>query len=201
MSFLFEEWFVVNLRVQGQFVDDPDNWEYLLPTICWLLWKMRCSVLLDPSFVEKGDVLMGGKRLVMGVLPGCNDTCGNLSQCGKATAGGVVRDVNGDWIFDFARNLDICSSILIEVWAVHNVLLRGVSGALPGNAIVEDIPEMLTRYWVVVIHKISRDLNKVADALASLVCDGTIGVWLFDSYLEFVSHLVHKDICDGNEVG
>ncbi|KAK8504377.1 hypothetical protein V6N12_032878 [Hibiscus sabdariffa] len=38
----------------------------LLLLVCGagLLWKRRCSILLDPQFVEHGDVLLLGKRLV-----------------------------------------------------------------------------------------------------------------------------------------
>ncbi|KAK8511599.1 hypothetical protein V6N12_038201 [Hibiscus sabdariffa] len=63
MSLPFEAWFMSNLWVQGQFVDDSVSWEYLFPVICWLLWKRRCSILLDPHFVERGDVLLLGRCL------------------------------------------------------------------------------------------------------------------------------------------
>ncbi|KAK9019016.1 hypothetical protein V6N11_034058 [Hibiscus sabdariffa] len=191
MSLPFEEWFMVNLWGQGQFVDDPELWECLFPTIGWLLWK-RCSVIKDPGFFKEGDVLMGDWVKANG-----DSACAIGSS--KETAGCVVRDASGGWIFGFTQNLGVCPSILVEACVVHNILLHlcrlgcrlvelktncvevekilhGDSGVLSGNAIVEDIHEMLSRDLIVVIHKISRDSNKLVDALAGSMRDGPVGV-------------------------
>ncbi|KAK8519465.1 hypothetical protein V6N12_025503 [Hibiscus sabdariffa] len=67
------------------------------------------------------------------------------------------------------------------------------SGALSGNALVDDTHDLLSREWDVVIRRISRDMNKVADALVFSLCDGSVGVLLFDSPLDFVEQVVIED--------
>ncbi|KAK9027727.1 hypothetical protein V6N11_067550 [Hibiscus sabdariffa] len=74
-------------------------------------------------------------------------------------------------------------------------------GALPGNTIIDDIRELLSRNWVVCIRRISRDGNMVADALTRSVRDGPIGAWLFNEYPVFISPLLLKDACSISGVG
>lgn len=38
---------------------------------------------------------------------------------GRATAGGVLRDGEGNWIGGFALNIGICSASLAELWGVY----------------------------------------------------------------------------------
>ncbi|KAL4352892.1 hypothetical protein GQ457_06G044020 [Hibiscus cannabinus] len=129
----------------------------------------------------------------------------------------MLINENGAWIFGFARKLGVCSSLIAEIWAVHNCLLHawrlgfrlveletdcleverlllGKSKALPGNAIVEDIQEMLARDWVVTISRVSRIGNKVADALAISIRDDPVGVRFFVHAPLFVSNLVYEDV-------
>ncbi|KAK8532177.1 hypothetical protein V6N12_053623 [Hibiscus sabdariffa] len=48
------------------------------------------------------------------------------------------------------------------------------------NALVDDIRELLSRDWEVIIRKIPTGMNKVMDALAWLLRDGLMGVLLFN---------------------
>ncbi|KAL4369713.1 hypothetical protein GQ457_05G033720 [Hibiscus cannabinus] len=270
MGLSFEDWFKANIRGHGHFTGYPGKWEYLFPVLCWLLWKRRCSLIMDPSFIEHGDMLVQGLRMVdecrstaagrrvaghgvagrninagrgvvgrstaassaltycregldhgwsvprQGWIKANADGASALGSC-KAAAGGVLRDENGAWIFGFARKLRVCSSLIAEIWAVHNCLLHawrlgfrmveletdcleverillGESKALPGNAIVEDIREMLARNWVVRISRVSRNSNKVANALAISIRDDPVGVRYFDLAPLFVSKLVYEDV-------
>ncbi|KAK9027960.1 hypothetical protein V6N11_067778 [Hibiscus sabdariffa] len=45
MAMPFKQWFISNLQSRGQFVDDALGWDTLFPTLCWMLWKRRCSLL------------------------------------------------------------------------------------------------------------------------------------------------------------
>ncbi|KAL4369220.1 hypothetical protein GQ457_05G009730 [Hibiscus cannabinus] len=270
MGLSFEDWFKANIQGNGHFTGYPDKWEYLFPVLCWLLWKRRCSLIMDSNFIEHGDMLVQGQRMVeechstaagrgvagsgvagrnmaagRGVV-GRSDAASNALTCCregldqgwsaprqgwikanadgasalgscKATAGGVLRDENGAWIFGFARKLGVCSSLIAEIWAVHNYLLHawrlgfrmveletdcleverillGKSKVLPGNAIVADIREMFDRNWVVKISRVSRNSNKVADALAISIRDDPVGVRFFDLVPLFVSKLVYEDV-------
>ncbi|KAL4388650.1 hypothetical protein GQ457_09G011920 [Hibiscus cannabinus] len=72
-------------------------------------------------------------------------------------------------------------------------ILNGNSLALPGNALVDDIRDLLSRDWEVIIRKIPKEMNKVTDALARLPRDGLVGVVLFDGSLITALHLVLMD--------
>ncbi|KAK9028120.1 hypothetical protein V6N11_067934 [Hibiscus sabdariffa] len=50
------DWFMVNLCDWGPFHDGNLNWSILFPIVCWKLWKKRCSALLDPRYVQVGDL-------------------------------------------------------------------------------------------------------------------------------------------------
>ncbi|XP_039045181.1 uncharacterized protein LOC120184890 [Hibiscus syriacus] len=39
-----------------------------------------------------------------------------------ASARGVIRYSQGEWIIDFSRSLGICSALLVELWVVHDAL-------------------------------------------------------------------------------
>ncbi|KAK8986635.1 hypothetical protein V6N11_010189 [Hibiscus sabdariffa] len=157
---------------------------------------------MDPGFVEHGDLLVKGLRLVedfrsiaagrgavgrgaAGVRLACrgealghgwslprhgwvkvNADGASALNSGQAAAEGVIRDENGAWLF----------------------------GALPGNTIVEDIREMLSRNWVVRISRFSRNSNKVANALAISIRDEPVGVRFFDIASLFVSKLLYEDV-------
>ncbi|KAK8537348.1 hypothetical protein V6N12_043514 [Hibiscus sabdariffa] len=41
-----------------------------------------------------------------------------------AVVGGVIRDAQGEWIFDFARSLGVCSIPMSELWIVHDMLIH-----------------------------------------------------------------------------
>ncbi|KAK8613541.1 hypothetical protein V6N13_101300 [Hibiscus sabdariffa] len=41
-----------------------DRWDSWFAIYCWLLWKDRCSVVLDSDHVPREDVLARGDRLV-----------------------------------------------------------------------------------------------------------------------------------------
>ncbi|KAK9033783.1 hypothetical protein V6N11_049967 [Hibiscus sabdariffa] len=77
----------------------------------------------------------------------------------------------------------------------------GKSCALQGNALIEDVREMLSRNWSVVIRSIPRAMHKVADELAALLRDCLVGVKLFDTPPVSVITLVHMDkFGDANDV-
>ncbi|KAK9004953.1 hypothetical protein V6N11_042403 [Hibiscus sabdariffa] len=122
---------------------------------------------MDPSFVECGDLLMIGMSLVQ--------ECRNAATARETARLGLAC----------RREVEL-ETDCVEVERI----LVGKSGALSGNAIVDDIREMLSRNWVVVIRRISRDGNKVVDALAAFVINGPDGVRFFDSPPLFVSNLL-----------
>ncbi|KAK8580210.1 hypothetical protein V6N12_070494 [Hibiscus sabdariffa] len=185
MSMPFLDWFTTNLRVKGRFTVASNSWEYLFSMLCWLLWKRRCSIIMDRSFIEHGDILLVGRRMVQEM---CSVA---VSQAHAGSGKSCSREVlRRGWV------------VLCHGWVKVNsdgacALNTGqtaVGGALSGNAIVDDIREMLSQDLLVVIRRISRDGNKGVDAFATSIRDGSIGVWLFDSPSSFVSCLLSQDL-------
>ncbi|KAL4351495.1 hypothetical protein GQ457_06G009470 [Hibiscus cannabinus] len=62
-SLTFQEWLHQNL-FGVTFMDDDEKWHIRFLILCWLLWKRRCSLLLDSTVGVLGDVLLHGIRLV-----------------------------------------------------------------------------------------------------------------------------------------
>ncbi|KAK8541553.1 hypothetical protein V6N12_014184 [Hibiscus sabdariffa] len=190
--------------------------------LCWILWKRRCKQVLEVDLGESSDPIVVGKRLDADFASGAvecvnyhmapcrgpdsvrrrwcklrkgwvkaNVDASSCIRSHKAEAGGVMRDESGSWLFGFTRNVDN-----MEV----SCILRGNSNALLGNTVVDGLRELLARDWNIVIRHISREHNKVADALAALGREGPIGVILYEQPSEFLDRLITNDIHDTTNV-
>ncbi|KAE8676972.1 hypothetical protein F3Y22_tig00111565pilonHSYRG00006 [Hibiscus syriacus] len=111
---------------------------------------------------------------------------------------------NGAWLFGFSRSLGVCSVLNAELWEIHTVLahawefgtrqiimesdsancamtvqlINQTTKGDAGNTIVVLIRELLNRSWVSKVNHISREMNRVADRLASMTRGQPIGVQL-----------------------
>ncbi|KAL4281030.1 hypothetical protein GQ457_03G026830 [Hibiscus cannabinus] len=245
MALPFNEWLVRNLRGRGGFAIDVAGWGVLFPTICWTLWKSRCKQVMEPDSGVVSEPLLVGHPLAAAYVASAavdakvggfqvpvrrwckprarwvkaNADGASCIRSKKAAAGCVIRDEAGSWLFGFTRSIRVCSSLLAEVWAVHNLLLhawnRGfwcveletdnmevveilnsTSAALLENSLVNDLREFLARDWNVVFWHISREQNKVADALAALGRNGPIGVALYEHPPASINRILVDDSCD-----
>ncbi|KAL4281492.1 hypothetical protein GQ457_03G010450 [Hibiscus cannabinus] len=143
-------WLEENLRGNNSVAFHDGNWNVLFAVIVWKLWKQRCSLIFEPSFVERGDFLshcMSFKNEIIqtrnnqelcSIAPdqmlhwqrpssgwvrvNVDGAVSGPNQC--ATVGGVVRDEYAAWLFGFARSLGSCSVIMAELWATHDGLLH-----------------------------------------------------------------------------
>ncbi|KAK9012100.1 hypothetical protein V6N11_040169 [Hibiscus sabdariffa] len=111
---------------------------------------------------------------------------------GFTACGGLIRDHNGRWVRDFAHLLGVCSSIKVELWAVHEGLVQAWALGLrrvvvevdstlvlcllsqhPGMVlsmiIVQHLLTLLGRDWSVNLVHFFRETNVVADSLAQLL--------------------------------
>ncbi|KAK8593407.1 hypothetical protein V6N12_045489 [Hibiscus sabdariffa] len=68
-------------------------------------------------------------------------------------------------------------------------ILNGTTEALRGNVVVDEVCELLARNWMVKITCIRRDMNKVADILASLSREKPFREVLFTSSLSREKYL------------
>ncbi|KAK8562211.1 hypothetical protein V6N12_049258 [Hibiscus sabdariffa] len=63
----FEDWFHDNINNGMSVGDGRAVWNVRFSIYCWLLWKLRCSKVLDADYVERESILDRGNRLI--------DTC------------------------------------------------------------------------------------------------------------------------------
>ncbi|KAK8983781.1 hypothetical protein V6N11_009566 [Hibiscus sabdariffa] len=64
-SLSFEEWLHGNISGRLPAIISRKDWGMEFAIYCWLLWKLRCSMVLDPSFVERESVWERGRRLLV----------------------------------------------------------------------------------------------------------------------------------------
>ena len=117
-----------------------------------------------------------------------------------AGCGGVGRDMYGNWLFGFSRNLGTSNVLWTELWAIQSMLQlawnrrvpkllvesdsavaiklvnEGCNNLHPYASLVLHIRAWKERDWVLQFGHVYREANRVADCLANLACslpDGT----------------------------
>ncbi|KAK8997504.1 hypothetical protein V6N11_012063 [Hibiscus sabdariffa] len=171
----FELWLMNNLFLSTSWGGSSSNWGMRFAIWCWLLWKLRCSMIFDDDFSEREDLLHRGLRLitecerVFGMTVPARVTevrtpvrwCGPArgwvklnvdaavhSADGSASIGGVIRDEHDNK----------------EVTAI----LNRSSSSLHMSVLVAEIFGCLSMDWEVVVRWINRERNGVADSLAAM---------------------------------
>ncbi|KAK8997321.1 hypothetical protein V6N11_020802 [Hibiscus sabdariffa] len=61
----FELWLMNNLFLSTSWGGSGSNWGMRFAIWCWLLWKLRCSMIFDDDFSEREDLLHRGLRLII----------------------------------------------------------------------------------------------------------------------------------------
>ncbi|KAG7558418.1 Ribonuclease H domain [Arabidopsis thaliana x Arabidopsis arenosa] len=137
---------------------------------------------------------------------------------GLATAGGVVRDGEGNWCSGFALNIGICSAPLAELWGVYyglyiawergitclevevdsemvvGFLRTGIDDSHPLSFLVRLCHGFLSKDWSVRVSHVYREANRLADGLTNYAFSLHLGFHLFVSCPENVNLLLLEDI-------
>ncbi|KAK8594474.1 hypothetical protein V6N13_015396 [Hibiscus sabdariffa] len=61
----FEEWLHGNISGSLPTIVAGVDWGMQFSILCWLLWKLRCSMVLDAGYVQRESVLDRGKHLIL----------------------------------------------------------------------------------------------------------------------------------------
>ncbi|KAK9008440.1 hypothetical protein V6N11_075335 [Hibiscus sabdariffa] len=212
----FDVWLMDNLSCTDAWMGGRMEWGACFSVWCWLLWKFRCSRVLDEDFIEREGIYDRGCRL----LVECESTFGvtvapvrelHRRQCwvglarewvklnvdaavgvsdDRASVGGVIRGADDEWIFGFTRFAVNCRRVELETDNKEvERILKHDSESLGASALVMSIHEWLRKDWVVIVRHVPRECNGVADSLAAL---GRDYGWQGSTFLAPPWGIVHR---------
>ncbi|KAK8563605.1 hypothetical protein V6N12_035750 [Hibiscus sabdariffa] len=104
----FDTWLKQNLAPATTDLIHGSRWKSRFAIYCWLLCKDRGSVILALDNTYREDIISRGNR-------------------GQAAIGGIIRDEHGVWVVGFTRPVGRCSILVVELWALHDMLARAWS--------------------------------------------------------------------------
>ncbi|KAG7579269.1 Ribonuclease H domain [Arabidopsis thaliana x Arabidopsis arenosa] len=237
------EWVYDNLGDSGEVDGCP--WSTLYAIAVWWGWKWRCGNVFGVNgkcrdrvkFVrdQAGEVIQAhlvegnsGKsrgrieRMVSWVKPAegwvkLNTDGASKGNPGLASAGGILRKLDGSWIGGFAVNIGICSAPLAELWGVYyglyiawerkitrlelevdselvvGFLTTGISDSHPLSFLVRLCYGFISRDWIVRISHVYREANRLADGLANYAFSLPLGFHAFDVCPEIVYSVLVED--------
>ena len=172
----------------------------IFPIFCWSIWTARNKIAFEgtkfnhsvifqrfsslaielkfslPQKVDKPpkeSILIGWKPPSTGFLK-LNTDGSALGNPGPTSAGGLIRDSNGNWgLWDgleLARKLDIAKLIVeVDAKAVVDIILSDNNLALdshPYSALIHDCRYMIQFFEEAILHHIHREGNFCVDLLS-----------------------------------
>lgn len=131
--------------------------------------------------------------------------------------GGVLRKADGAWLSGFSKHIGQATAYEVELWGVHeglllaqacgftcvklsldaNVFVQGLNGSTQGSVLglqlLMSIKKIMAGDWLIRIWHVYRETNKVADALASLGCQLTASLLVYDALQDAIRQLLVSD--------
>ncbi|CAA7040435.1 unnamed protein product [Microthlaspi erraticum] len=158
---------------------------------------------------DNGRSVVREERLISWLPPQANwkklNTDGaSRGNPGLATAGGVIRDGEGQWCCGFALNIGHCTAPMAELWRVYyglciawekgitrlevevdslmvvGFLHTGICDTHPLSFLIHLCHGFLTKDWEVRVTHVYREANRLADGLANYVFTLPLGLHTFD---------------------
>ncbi|KAK8979996.1 hypothetical protein V6N11_061217 [Hibiscus sabdariffa] len=144
-----------------------DQWESRFAIYCWLLWKDRCSAILDSYHTPREDVLSRGARLMHECVRVLHTRLHNSTP--KSMQSMKLSRPAPGWV---KGNVDASVNTTNGQVAIgginqeeHGVWIQ-TSHSLSGNGLVASIRYWIDHNWELVIRHIPRTCNILADKLA-----------------------------------
>ncbi|KAG7566501.1 Reverse transcriptase domain [Arabidopsis suecica] len=237
------EWLYGNLNDDGQVEEIP--WVTMFALVAWWGWKWRCGNVFGEQrrckdrvrFVKdlakevtvansQSDGTQGKQprveRLIGWVAPAVgwlriNTDGASHGNPGLATAGGVLRDSEGNWCGGFALNIGRCSAPMAELWGVYyglylawerrvqrvelevdseivvEFLRTGISDHHPLSFLVRLCHGFTSKDWRVRIVHVYREANRLADGLANYAFSLPLGFHSFSNVPLVVDSIWRED--------
>ncbi|XP_057419026.1 uncharacterized protein LOC130713258 [Lotus japonicus] len=148
----------------------------------------------------------------------CNTDGSVRGSSGLATSGGVFRDEFGQWKLGFCRNLGSSNVLWAELWGIFSaislawrrsfpkVIIESDSSVAvqlvtlgcdpwhPYGGLVGQIRAWMERAWEVRVVHVRREANQVADCLANMAHDLTLGIHVIERAPPNCSSLLLADV-------
>ncbi|KAG7564109.1 Ribonuclease H domain [Arabidopsis suecica] len=237
------EWIYGNLGDEKVVEHCP--WSTRFAMACWWGWKWRCGNVFGTngkcrdrvrfvkeiskevfdSFLLLGEKKKNGGRFLREIAwrkpeegwVKVNTDGASHENPGLATAGGVIRDGEGNWCGGFAVKIGICSAPLAELWGVYyglylawerratrvelevdselvvGFLKTGVSDSHPLSFLVRLCYGFISKDWIVRISHVYREANRLADGLANYAFSLPLGFHSFVSMPDCVCSILAAD--------
>jgi len=238
------EWLYDNLRSRGGL--DGQEWGSLFSIAVWWAWKWRCGNVfgeqgrcrdrvqflkeLAKDTIRSHHMSRGSSRrgvtsaqVIRWQLPSLGwvklSTDGaSHGNPGLATAGGVIRGEEDEWLGGFALNIGICSAPMAELWGVYyglviawergfrrvelevdsklvvGFLQTGVTEMHPLSFLVRLCHGFISRDWLVRVTHVYREANRLADGLANYAFSLDFGFLSLDVCPESVLSIMFEDV-------
>ena len=238
------EWVFGNLSDSGEVFGSV--WSTVFAMAIWWSWKWRCDnvfgnngrcrdrtrFIKDKSKevtvahlkrVERQPRVHRVERMVGWVFPRTgwlklNTDGASRGNPGLATAGGVLRNADGDWCGGFVLNIGRCSAPLAELWGVYyglyiawerritqlevevdselvvGFLKTGVSERHPLSSLVRLCHGFLSKDWRVEVSHVYREANRLADGLANYAFSLPFGFQFLEVVPPEVDSLLSDDV-------
>ncbi|KAG7579199.1 hypothetical protein ISN45_Aa03g033600 [Arabidopsis thaliana x Arabidopsis arenosa] len=238
------EWLWGNLS--GGIIVESGDWSTLFSMALWWGWKWRCGNVFGGNgkcrdrvrFVkdlakevteahqsqrQSREKPSRVERQISWTVPldgwvKVNTDGASHGNPGKATAGGVLRDMTGSWMVGFALHIGVCSAPMAELWGVYyglylawerratrvevdvdsemvvGFLTTGISDAHPLSFLVRLCHGFIARDWIVRISHVYREANRLADGLANYAFSLRLGFHLLESIPSCVASIALDDI-------
>lgn len=151
--------------------------------------------------------------------PWCKlNTDGACKRTRASSAGGVIRDHNGVWIFGFGMNIGHCFVTMVELWGLYQGLKlawehgikclvveidslcitqlvnKPVDIINEYTSLIQSIKEIIHCNWNVIINHVHREANYIAKYVANYALSFPLGVHHLSSPPLSVTPLLYHDL-------
>ncbi|CAA7017011.1 unnamed protein product [Microthlaspi erraticum] len=224
------EWLFENLGENAETGFGP--WSTMFAIVTWWAWKWRCGNIFGDGklwrdrvkFVKEyakemsrvlskcggGTNVNRAERLISWTPPlvswvKLNTDEASRGNPGLASAGGVLRNGEGQWCGGFALNIGRCTAPMAELWGVYyglciawekgitrlelevdslivvGFLKTGMTDSHPLSFLVHLCHGFISKDWEVRVTHVLREANRLADGLANYAFSLPLGLHFLDS--------------------
>ncbi|KAE8670454.1 hypothetical protein F3Y22_tig00112131pilonHSYRG00048 [Hibiscus syriacus] len=238
------DWITMNLDSNSLFAGTNIPWKILLSSIAWQIWKRRNSYIFSDLFIHNDQLISLSKNWSLYIIAeksisptGSGAARPELIQwkpmptywytlntdgavykiASQGSVGGLIRNMNGDWIIGFNKSVGISTPFQAELWGFFEVLklalshniehlqcqtnnveaLNLVSSAMAKCSpisIVRSIAKLILKQWTIEFILIRREVNAASDFLAKSTVISNEQAQTYTEPPHEIKSLLHRDL-------